>query len=107
MGFLKTNSLTKTGDKMKCSDLSDKDILTFLSKHQGKWCTHGEPNITPSVQDAMPPGTPFKLQLAKMRILHKRGFVGGCTCGCRGDWEITDKGLEFIGVERTKPYNGY
>ncbi len=56
---------------------------------------------------AMPKDTPPKVALAKMKALHKRGFVGGCTCGCRGDFEITDKGLEFIGKERTKPYSGY
>lgn len=54
-----------------------------------------------------PAGTPGKLQLAKMRMLHRAGLVGGCTCGCRGDWEITDKGLARIGVARTKRYSGY
>lgn len=92
----------------KCSEIDDKAILNFLAEHQGRWSTHGESwHIMPSVQDAMPPGTPLKLQLAKMRQLHKRGLVGGCTCGCRGDWEITDKGLALIGKERTKPYTGY
>jgi hypothetical protein len=99
---------------VKCSDISDRAVLEFLSLHQGHWETHGdrsertsEWSRIPTVSDAMPPGTPFKLQLAKMRQLHRREFVGGCTCGCRGDWEITDKGLAFIGQPRTTPYNGY
>jgi hypothetical protein len=93
---------------MKASDISDRDVLEFLAGHQGHWSTWGVGySIMPTVQDAMPLGTPEKVQLAKMRQLHKRGFVGGCTCGCRGDWEITDKGLAFIGRERTVRYNGY
>lgn len=91
----------------KASDIPDVTVLMFLDQHQGRWSTHGRGDSMPTVQDAMPPRTPDKLQLAKMRQLHKRGFVGGCTCGCRGDWEITDAGLAFIGRERTQPYNGY
>jgi hypothetical protein len=92
---------------MKCSDISDRAVLEFLAQHQGEWSTHGHGYSMPTVQDAMPPGTPLKLQLAKMRQLHRRGFVGGCPCGCRGDWEITDKGLAFIGQPRTEHYSGY
>jgi len=60
------------------------------------------PSIT-----AVAPDVPPKLLLAKMRQLYNREFVGGCACGCRGDWEITDKGLAFIGQQRTVPYHGY
>lgn len=92
---------------MQCKDIPDKPILEFLAKHQGKWSTWGKGYSMPTVQDAMPPGTPTKLQLAKMAQLVKKGLSGGCTCGCRGDWEITDKGLELIGQKRITPYNGY
>ena len=92
---------------MKTATISDIDVLRFLARHQGRWATWGEGHGMPTVRDAMPKGTPEKLQLAKMRRLHKRGLVGGCTCGCRGDWEITDLGLEFIGEKRTTPYSGY
>ena len=37
-------------------------------------------------------------------------LVTGCDCGCRGDYEITDKGLEIIGAKRTTsriPWFGY
>ena len=52
----------------------------------------------PSVARAMPEGTPEKLRIAKMAILIKRGLVDGCPCGCRGDYEITDKGIAAISV---------
>lgn len=91
---------------MKCSDIPDRPILEFLAKHLGKWCTWGPPPdgirvppaVPPTVQDAMPYGTPGKLQLAKMRQLKRRGLVSGCPCGCRGDFEITQKGLAFQGL---------
>lgn len=93
---------------MQAKDISDRDVLKFLAQHQGRWATHWEDfGTVPTVLHAMPEGTPEKLRLAKMRSLHKRGFVGGCDCGCRGDWEITDKGLAFIGEPRTKDYTGY
>lgn len=93
---------------MKCKDIPDVDVLRFLAKHQGEWSTWGDaPASWPSVQRAMPPGTPEKLQLAKMRRLMARGLSGGCGCGCRGDFEITDKGLALINEPRTKPYSGY
>ena len=92
---------------MKCSDIDDKRILLFLSRHQGRWSTWGTGHSMPTVRDGMPKGVSEKLQLAKMKQLHRRGLVGGCTCGCRGDWEITDKGLELIDIKRTVPYNGY
>ncbi len=99
---------TKTGSTiMKASDISDSDVLTFLAKHQGRWSTHGIGHSMPTVQDAMPHGTPVKVQLAKMRALYKRGYVSGCPCGCRGDWEITDEGLNHIGQVRTARFTGY
>ena len=92
---------------MKCADISNTSVLEFLAQHQGRWATWGtDYGVMPTVEAVMA-DVPHKLQHAKMRQLQKRGFVGGCDCGCRGDYEITDKGLEFIGQERTVPYNGY
>ncbi len=85
---------------MKCADISDSLILEFLAQHQDTWATWGDPYGMPTVQHAMPDGTPHKLQRAKMGQLCKRDLIDGCMCGCRGDYEITDKGLEFIGQER-------
>ena len=86
---------------MKTSDIPDELILKFLSKFQGQWTLFWDLKID------YPTEIPYKILLAKMRKLHKRKLVGGCTCGCRGDFEITDKGLELIGVKRTAPYTGY
>lgn len=44
------------------------------------------------------PQFPEKVILAKARQLIKRGLVDGCTCGCRGDFELTEKGYEYLDV---------
>lgn len=92
---------------VKCSHVSDRAVLEFLAQHQGRWITWGVGYSIPTVRDAMPKGTPVKLQLAKMRRLMGRGMVGGCDCGCRGDYEVTDRGLAYIGQPRTAAYTGY
>lgn len=38
------------------------------------------------------PGVPWKVSLQKARRLMKRGLLDGCSCGCRGDYELTDAG---------------
>lgn len=108
--------------KLQCKDISTEDILEYLANRQGKWTSlwygyfrendpEGRNTLTGEVVDdvyyAMPEGTNHKLAHAKMRKLYEKDFVGGCPCGCRGDFEITDKGLEFIGRDRVKGYTGY
>jgi len=85
----------------QCKDIPDLPILEFIASHNGEWCFNHyvcrpEHQHERSVGRAMPPGTVSKLALAKMRVLHRRGLVDGCPCGCRGDWVITPKGREFI-----------
>jgi hypothetical protein len=84
---------------MKCKDIPDLPILEFLARNPGKWHNwyfKDERDVT----QVMPAGTPEKLVLAKMRMLMRRGFVEGCACGCRGDFEITPKGLAHISTVR-------
>jgi len=79
---------------MQCKDIPDKPVLQYLLRYKGQWCNWywDERNVS----EAMPPGTPPKLVLAKMRMLIKRGLATGCGCGCRGDFEITEKGEALI-----------
>jgi hypothetical protein len=81
---------------MQCKDIPDLPVLQFLKQHEGRWCTWGDGYSMPTIQDAMPEGTPCKLQRAKMKTLIKRNLVDGCGCGCRGDFKITRKGIELI-----------
>lgn len=50
----------------------------------------------PTVLRAMPNNVPLKLAHAKMNMLIRRGLVDGCSCGCRGDYRITEKGRVAI-----------
>lgn len=94
---------------MQCKDIPDELILKFLSEYQGQWTClwYGKLEGVVDLYYAFPTGTPEKLIRSKMKKLHKKGLVGGCPCGCRGDFEITDKGLAFIGAKRTAKYSGY
>ena len=86
---------------MQCKDIPDLPILEFLDS-LNCWGTmfDGVPN---SVYKAMPNLPSHKLAYAKMAQLIKRGLVDGCSCGCRGDFEITEKGKEFIAKNHATP----
>lgn len=88
---------------IQCKHIPDRPILEFLLKHQGHWCFWGGPSDAPdnpgyerNVERAFPLGIPGKLVRSKMRGLINRGLVSGCACGCRGDFEITEKGKKWL-----------
>jgi predicted transcriptional regulator len=83
------------GIKMQCKDIDEMPILIFLLEHKGRWCNWYFDDER-DVRKVMPPGLPSKLILAKMGNLIRRGLADGCTCGCRGDFEITEKGEEYL-----------
>lgn len=80
---------------MKCKDIPDEPIIRLLAKRPGEWHNwfFGDDK---DVRQAMPPNLPEKLVLGKMRMLMRRGLVTGCGCGCRGDFEITAKGIQWL-----------
>ena len=89
--------------KLQCKDIPDRPILELLAANPGRWHTYHANPHTPSVHPAFAcigydgtssterEGT-VRLILAKMASLIRRGLVDGCTCGCRGDFEITPEG---------------
>ena len=80
---------------MKCKDIPDEPIMRFLAQRPGVWHNwyFGDEK---DVHLAMPSNAPEKVVLGKMRMLMRRGLVTGCDCGCRGDFEITDKGQQWL-----------
>lgn len=85
-------------DRLQCKDIPTEPILRFVGEHGGIGCNwfdtdYGNPR---SVRHAMPSGLPDSLVLAKMRQLISKRLVSGCDCGCRGDYELTDRGREFL-----------
>lgn len=94
---------------MKCKEVPDIPILRFLAGLNGQWGNWYFGNER-DVHKAMPSGIPDNVVHAKMRRLIARGLVDGCDCGCRGDFEITDKGREYLracsSLEEHRPGNG-
>ena len=90
-------------------------VLEYLSDKQGQWTSlwerhfEGKPEHmdTTDVSYAFPKDYPFILQITIMRRLYRKGLIGGCDCGCRGDFEITDTGLGVLGKVRYTKYTGY
>jgi hydrogenase maturation factor len=90
--------------KLKVKDIPDKPILRFLA-NMPPW-PDGTPRLRGcrfgafdnSVSKAFPVGTPQRLIWAKMRSLIRRGLVDGCGAmhNCRGDYALTEIGMEFI-----------
>lgn len=79
---------------MQAKDIPERPIIEFLGKlrdnpvsSRAPWGTSfaGYDN---SILNAMPPGTPQKVAMAKMRAMIRKGMVVGCCCGCRGDFRL-------------------
>jgi hypothetical protein len=93
---------------MQAKDVLDAAVLAFLAHIPEPTIGAGWHNLTPrdgyvpTVRDAMPPETPEKVALAKMRALVRRGLVDGCACGCRGDFTITAKGRALLPPPETR-----
>ena len=90
---------------MKCSDIPDLPILAHIAKIEesfslgANWAALSVPADEwqwRSVRNAMPEGTGEKVILAKMRVLIRNGLVQGCCCGCRGDFTLTEKGIQRL-----------
>jgi hypothetical protein len=79
----------------QCKDIPDRPLLELLAKNPTHWHFLDEDGEW-GVAQSIPEGTPRKLRLAKMRMLVRRGVVDGCPCGCRGNFVITEKGLQEL-----------
>ena len=78
---------------MQCKDIPDAPLLSFISHKQaekGYWVNRWDFDETPYAD------LPDNLFRAKMGKLIARGLITGCACKCRGDWELTDKGREYL-----------
>lgn len=67
--------------QIKAADITDemfKDAIDAVKRGEVGWA--------PASDVARYLGFPLKVVLAKARRLIKRGVIGGCACGCRGDF---------------------
>jgi hypothetical protein len=85
------------GRRMQCKDIPDETFLDAVSRTPGtssaNWRNRWEVHVTLELALGM---IPENLLLAKARKLIAAGKMGGCTCGCRGDWHPAD---ECVGGE--------
>lgn len=80
--------------QLQCKDIPTLPILQLMASEPDHWWYWFEGNW--SITPAMPEGTPSKLVRAKMNQLIHKGIIDGCPCGCRGDYELTDKGRALV-----------
>lgn len=69
-------------------------ILQKLYDLDDRWGTWYK-GFDNSVTDVMPAGTTELRARAVMKILGREGFIAGCHCGCRGDYELLRKGYDL------------
>jgi hypothetical protein len=102
MSYWKYLNKMKNG-KPQCKDIPEQPILQLLYDNRSKWCSSFGIDIAKerSIYNALPEGTPWSLMLAKTKRMIGKGLIGGCACGCRGDFEITEKGIEELAFMNT------
>lgn len=71
---------------MQAKDIPDTAILSRIRSIWGGFAMLWE--IWPEL--------PEKLVRAKLRKLYFRDLINGCPCGCRGDFQLTIKGEEYL-----------
>lgn len=84
--------------KAKAHDIPDAVLLRAIDQiSRTPWPINGTPNdgtrwVMRWDLSEVFPAVPAKLMVAKCARLVGRGLLTGCTCGCRGDFELTDAG---------------
>lgn len=81
--------------KIKMKDIDIKVLLTGMEISPRVWQTWFS-GMENSVQQWLPDGVTERRARAIMKVLDRMGYVHGCHCGCRGDYEITEKGHYYI-----------
>jgi hypothetical protein len=81
--------------KPKAADISDE---LFLGTVLAVWEEEGSWTNTWHLAERIP-GFPPKVVRAKAAQLIKRDMLTGCTCGCRGDFELAPRGLDHLAAE--------
>lgn len=93
--------------RLQCKDIPTVPVLLFLAEVAARGTCHGataghhdllpREGYMPTVRDVPQlAALPERLLLAKMEMLIRAKLVDGCSCGCRGDFEITGKGRARI-----------
>ncbi|MCX5137560.1 hypothetical protein OOK06_36445 [Streptomyces sp. NBC_00340] len=80
------------GRRMQCKDIPDAVLLDAVRRTPGvgggTWRMRWD--VQAALDEALGP-VPENLFLAKVRRLFAKGLMGGCDCGCRGDYHLPDE----------------
>ncbi len=89
---------------MKAADIPDIEMLEFIDglkpgripkwNLEPYWITRSE-ILLPEVEYRFRM-FPVKVVRAKLARMIKRGLLNGCACGCRGEFEVTEKGRQVM-----------
>jgi hypothetical protein len=83
---------TKSGIfRLQSKDINDYHVLELIERiesNESRWTFTWD--IHAQLQ------YPMKLVRAKASSLVRRGLISGCACGCRGDFELSYKGEEYL-----------
>lgn len=87
----------------QCKDLDTDTILRAIHAINitGHWVVRYSPEF---LEAAFPPDTPEKLILAKMRKLIAKDIVLGCSCGCRGDYTLSNATCDRLGLRHVNKW---
>ena len=82
---------------MKCADIPDQAVIAAINQSiDVQTSKYGKTVIGAQIWNVFErfPQYPQKLVRAKLNKMVRAGKLSGCTCGCRGDFEI-------VGQERS------
>lgn len=89
-------NLRYIGDRrMQCKDIPDAAVCEAIRQTPGTGAPMAAPwrmrwEVQAALEACIGP-IPEKLFLAKIRRLVAKGLVGGCDCGCRGDYHLIEE----------------
>lgn len=83
------------GRRMQCKDIPDAVLCdavrrTPLPPGSGSVPWRMSWDVHAALEEVTGP-VPYRLFLAKVRKLFAKGLMGGCDCGCRGDYHLTEE----------------
>lgn len=85
------------GRRMQCKDIPDEVFLDAVRQARASancgWRTRWEVHAELELAVGM---VPENLLMAKARKLIARRLMGGCACGCRGDWHPADECVDGV-----------
>ncbi len=77
---------------------SDDEYQVSKNDHCGTWSMRRD--VQEELEKMMKRRLPEKVVIAKFKRLEGRKMVDGCSCGCRGDWQLKQAGLDIVGASR-------